>query len=176
MQPIPLISLSVSVATVALNWSENRRLAIIFVIYRHGQIHLSTLSSFSSHFSFLSSYLPIRCLNFEEGANDGAFGGGIVGAPGDRLRKSTFDPREVSDFRPHVFQMVLGYGLNFGAGLRPVIDQSQQPANFFQSEAKIAGTHNEFQPFDMGIIIASVEGSGCWSARVTTTSGVTQRE
>jgi hypothetical protein len=105
----------------------------------------------------------------DERVNDGAFRGGIAGAPGDGFRQDVFDPLKVRDLRPNVSQMVLGDRLNLGAGLRPVIDQPQQPANFFQRKAEITGPHDEFQPSDMDIILASV--AFCSARRVRHDAG-----
>jgi len=105
-----------------------------------------------------------RNLCFKQGVDNRAFWGGVTCASGNGLRQDTFNPREIGDFRLHIFKMRLGNDLNLSAGLGSVIDQSEQPAYFFQREAKIAGPHNELQPSDMSIVIASI--SFCGAVRV----------
>ena len=99
-------------------------------------------------------------LTFEKCVNHRTFWCGVACTSSDGFRQDTFDPREIGYFRLHIFKMRLSNGLDLSAGLRPVIDQPEQPANFFQGETEIAGPHDELQPFDMNIIIASIPFCG----------------
>jgi hypothetical protein len=53
-----------------------------------------------------------RNLCIKQGINNRAFRGGVACASRDGLRQDTFNPREIGDFRLHIFKMRLGNGLN----------------------------------------------------------------
>jgi hypothetical protein len=71
-------------------------------------------------------------LTFEKCVDHRTFWCGVACTSSDGFRQDTFDPREIGYFRLHIFKMRLSNGLDLSAGLRPVIDQPEQPANFFQ--------------------------------------------
>ena len=52
--------------------------------------------------------------------------------------------------------MIFRDDLNLGTGPGLFIDQPKQSANLFEREAEITRPHDEFQPSNMGIIVASV--------------------
>lgn len=66
------------------------------------------------------------------------------------------DALQVRDLGSNVSQMIFRDDLNLGAGPGLLIDQPEQPANLFERKTEISGPHDEFQPSDMGVIVAAI--------------------
>ena len=97
-----------------------------------------------------------RCSCIKKCVDNSAFRRGITGASRNGFRQDALYALQIGNLGLNIAQMILGDNLNFGACPGLVIDQPKQPANFLKREAKIAGSHDEFQPFDMSIVIASI--------------------